>query len=386
MAALTEEFNLISPAVSEVLQPAFTLWYQQKDITNDIAPYVTSVTYSDSIKNESDSIEVRLDDTDGRWMDKWYPGTGDTLSLKLGYLGEMLFDCGTFSIDEIEVSAPPSEVMIRGVATSVNRALRTKSNRGFEDTTLAAIATRIAKKHQLMLVGMIQIIKIDRVTQYAETDVAFLKRLASEYGYVVKVVGDQLIFSHLATLRNQASVRQIKPTDVARFSLSDTISHVYKNAKTKYQKGSEKKLVVCEANGGVNNEMKSAGAETSADTLKVNVRAADASGAKMKTDAALDAHNEKQQKGSMTLMGSPQLAAGNKVELVSFGQLSGHWLIESARHVLERGSGYTTEIGLIRGPITAGKRKSDSGKTLVTYHPDGSQTTRTVKSKKEVLP
>lgn len=153
MAALTEEFKLLSPAVSEVLQPAFTLWYQQKDITNDIAPYVTSVTYTDSIKNESDSIEIRLDDTDGRWIDKWYPGTGDTLSLKLGYLGEMLFDCGTFSIDEIEVSAPPSQVMIRGVATSVNRALRTKSSRGFEDTTLAAIATRIAKKHQLMLVG-----------------------------------------------------------------------------------------------------------------------------------------------------------------------------------------------------------------------------------------
>lgn len=384
MAALTEELTLLAPAVSEVLQPAFTLWYQQKDITNDIAPYVTSVTYTDSIKNESDSIEVRLDDTDGRWMDQWYPGTGDTLSLKLGYLGEMLFDCGTFSIDEIEVSSPPSEVMIRGVATSVNRALRTKSNRGFEDTTLAAIATRIAKKHQLMLVGKIQIIKIDRVTQYAETDVAFLKRLASEYGYVVKVVSDQLIFSHLATLRNQASVRQIKPTDVARFSLSDTISHVYKNAKTKYQKGSEKKLMVYEANGGANNEMKSAGAETSADTLKVNVRAADASGARMKTDAALDAHNEKQQKGSMTLMGSPQLAAGNKVELVSFGQLSGHWLIESARHALERGSGYTTEIGLIRGPITAGKRKSDGGKTLVTYHPDGSQTTQKVKSKKDI--
>ncbi|AYH02059.1 phage protein D [Pectobacterium parmentieri] len=381
MATLTEK--PFSPGVSEVLQPVFTLWYQQKDITNDIAPYVTSVTYTDSIKNESDAIEVRLDDTDGRWLDKWYPGTGDTLSLKLGYRGETLFNCGTFSIDEIEVSAPPSEVAIRGVATSVNRALRTKSNRGFEDTTLAAIAMRIAKKHQLTLAGTIQSIKIDRVTQYAETDVAFLKRLASEYGYAVKVVSDQLIFSHLATLRTQEPVRQIKPTDVARFSLRDTISHVYKNAKTKYQKGSEKKLMVYEANGGVKNEMKSAGAATSADTLKVNTRAADVSGVRMKTDAALDAHNEKQQAGSMTLMGSPQLAAGNKIELVAFGQLSGHWLINSARHVLERGSGYTTEVELTRGPATAGKRKSDSGKTLVTYHPDGNAIARKVNSNKE---
>ena len=129
--------------ISEVLTPIFTLWYLKKDITSDITPYVTRVTYSDNIKNESDTIEVELDDTDGRWLDKWYPGKGDTLTLKMGYQGEKLLACGTFSIDEIEVNAPPSTVSIRGVATSVNNALRTKSNRGFENTTLAAIAGRI---------------------------------------------------------------------------------------------------------------------------------------------------------------------------------------------------------------------------------------------------
>ncbi len=51
-------------------------------------PYVTRVTYSDNIKCESDTIEVELDDTDGRWLDKWYPGKGDTLTLKMGYQGE----------------------------------------------------------------------------------------------------------------------------------------------------------------------------------------------------------------------------------------------------------------------------------------------------------
>lgn len=66
--------------------------------------------------------------------------------------------------------------------------------------------------------GSIESIKIDRVTQYAETDVGFLRRLASEYGYAVKVVSDQLIFSHLATLRSQEPVRQLKPQGVARFS------------------------------------------------------------------------------------------------------------------------------------------------------------------------
>ncbi|MGU5158005.1 phage protein D, partial [Escherichia coli] len=80
--------------VSDVLTPVFTLWYLQKNITSDIAPYVTRVTWSDNIKNESDTIEVELDDTDGRWLDKWYPGKGDTLTLKMGYQGEKLLSCG----------------------------------------------------------------------------------------------------------------------------------------------------------------------------------------------------------------------------------------------------------------------------------------------------
>lgn len=367
--------------VSEVLTPIFTLWYLKKDITSDITPYVTRVTYTDNIKNESDTIEVELDDTDGRWLDKWYPGKGDTLTLKMGYQGEKLLACGTFSIDEIEVNSPPSTVSIRGVATSVNNALRTKSSRGFENTTLAAIAGRIAKKHKLTLVGSIETIKIDRITQYAETDVAFLRRLASEYGYAVKIVSDKLIFSHLATLRSQEPVKQLTPQDVARFSLRDTINRVYKSASVKHQKSDDKKLIVYEADGGTSDSDKQLkkGKVTSADTLKVNSRVSDPDSARIKADSALASHNEYQQSGSLSLMGASQLTAGNKIDLTGFGQLSGPWLITTARHSLDRSGGYVTELDIARGPVTQGKAKNSkkAGKTqtLTVYKPDGSTST-----------
>lgn len=374
--------------VSDVLSPVFTLWYLKKNITSDITPYVTRITYSDNIKNESDTIEVELDDTDGRWLDAWYPGKGDTLTLKVGYLGEKLLSCGTFSIDEIEVSSPASVVSIRGVATSVNSALRTKSSRGFESTTLAAIAGRIAKKHQLKLVGSIEVIKIDRVTQYAETDVAFLRRLASEYGYAVKIVSDQLIFSHLATLRSQEPVRQLTPQDVARYSLRDTINRVYKSARVKHQKSSTKKLIVYEADGGTSdsNKQVKGGKVTSADRLQVNSRVSDPDSARIKADSALARHNEYQQSGSLTLMGASQLTAGNKIELSGFGQLSGPWLITTARHTLDRNRGYVTELDVARGPVTQGKakkgNKTSKTQTLTVYKPDGSTST-VIKEKKK---
>lgn len=54
-------------------------------------------------------------------------GKGDTLALRPGYRGEDLLDCGIYVIDKIDISAPPSTVNIDGIATSVSKALRTKT-------------------------------------------------------------------------------------------------------------------------------------------------------------------------------------------------------------------------------------------------------------------
>lgn len=173
-------------------------------------------------------IAITLEDSTGRWINEWYPGKGDTLTLHLGYQGEDSLNCGSYVIDKIDISAPPSTVNIDGIATSVSKALRTKNSQGFEETTLFAITSRIAQKHGLTLVGQIESLTIDRVTQYAETDVAFLKRLAGEYGYTVKVTTKELIFSHLPTLRCLAPVKTLNRIDISHYSFKDTINRIYK--------------------------------------------------------------------------------------------------------------------------------------------------------------
>lgn len=340
----------VSGGVFATLTPIFTLWYGHKDITYDIAPYVTSISYSDSIKNEADVIAIALEDTCGRWINDWYPGKGDTLALKLGYQGENLLDCGTYIIDKIDISAPPSTVNIDGIATSVSKALRTKNSQGFEETTLAAIASRIAQKHSLTLVGKIEALTLDRVTQYAETDVAFLKRLASEYGYAVKVTAKELIFSHLPTLRCLAPVKTLSQTDIAHYAFKDTINRIYKNATVQHQNSKQKELVIYTHDS--QKRASARGAATSADTLKLNSRAPDTGAAQAKANAALDSHNEYQQTGTLSMMGCPQLTAGNKIALTGFGALSGQWLIDKSTHKLAR-SGYITEIDISRGPATS---------------------------------
>lgn len=149
-------------ALNTVPHPVFQLAYGQHNITSDITPYVLSVTYTDYLSGQSDELEVALEDSDGRWINVWYPRQGDKLKLKIGYAGEPLLPCGEFEIDEVEFAFPPSTVSIKALAAGVKKSVRTRVGRAYENTTLAAIALRIAKRNHLVLVGKIRDIRIDR--------------------------------------------------------------------------------------------------------------------------------------------------------------------------------------------------------------------------------
>ncbi|MEW5892381.1 MAG: contractile injection system protein, VgrG/Pvc8 family [Pseudomonadota bacterium] len=377
MAALTD---LLPTTVAKVPHPVFVLSYEQKNITSDITPYVRSVTYTDYLSGQSDELEVELEDADGRWVRHWYPGKGDTLSLKIGYEAAPLLPCGAFEIDEIEFAQPPAIVTIRALATGIKKSVRTRESRPFENTTLAAIAQRIAKRNKLTLTGKIRDIRIDRVTQYQERDVEFLTRLAREYGYAFKIVGRKLVFTELADLRDGSTVAALKATDLISIRMRDKIKDVYQEAKGKYHDPKTKKLVVYGMKGDQVTEVgqtttstkKQSGQSTSSDTLKLSSRGSKAA-VQAKTQAAMEAANLQQTAGDLTVPGNPKLVAGTTFELADCGRLSGKYLVESARHRLDRGGGYVTELEVKRValPVTLGtggtSAKKKSGKTLNVY-------------------
>ncbi|EEG5547050.1 phage protein D [Salmonella enterica subsp. enterica] len=366
-----------------VPQPAYRLVYNQKDITHDVSVYVTSVTYTDKLSGESDEIQVVLEDSAGRWRDAWYPGKGDTLTLYMGCAGENLRECGTFSVDEIELSGPPDNVSLRGLATSVTAALRTKNSRGFENTTLAAIAQRIAGKHHLQLQGQIEPLTLDRVTQYDETDLAFLKRLAGDYGYMVKVTHTHIIFSSLDALRGAAPVFTFTRRDISRYSVRDTINRIYKGAKHRSQNSRTKQVVTYQADGGESTTTVSAatrGHSTSADTLTLSGRTGNQGTAARRTRAALNLKNQYQKVATLSMEGNVRLRAGHNVTLTGFGASDGKWLTGSVRHSMTRSGGYIMDVEVVRGPV-AKKNAGGGSKTLTVYKADGS-TTQTTAPKK----
>lgn len=359
-----------------VRKPVFRVTYEGRDITNDITRYLLSVEYTDNTADSSDEISISLEDTAGLWKNDWYPSKGDKLKLEIGY-DDVLVDCGTFTVDEIELSGPPDTVTIRGLAAGINSPLRSKTSRAYENQTLRQIAQAVADKNGLSVEGEILDITIGRTTQMRETDLAFLKRVAGEYGHLFSVRDSKLVFTSVYDIQRGNPVIEFNRGDLIRYSVKDKALTTYQDAEVSYHNPSENEVVKATipaddiGTGGGNLLLAGRGASAatgtgakksgSADKLRVEVRAENKQQAEAKARAALNKRNVSGQEGSITVEGNPLLVAGNNIELTGLGNLSGKWYVKKSSHRIDKSGGYTTDADLNR----VGAASSSAAKTEV---------------------
>ena len=335
--------TIVDQEALSVPAPAVTVKWAGRDVTGDITPFLLELTYTDFLEGESDSVEIVLEDIDHRWAGPWYPQFGDTVEVWIGYQDGPRLPCGSFEIDEVELSGPPDVMRVKALAAGIRRSVRTSNGRAYENTTLGDIAATIARRNKLKLAGTIDKISVRRVTQFAETDLVFLKRLAEEYGYSFAVRAGFLCFFKLSELKAQAPTLVITRQDVTRFQARDKVHGVAAAATVTYHDPRSKSTRT--------HKTADQTAKTNArgaDELKVVARAENAEQAKRKADAALDRQNENQTSMSLTMTGNVKLAAGSNVSLVGFGQFDGKYTITQSRHAFSRGQGYGSEVELKR--------------------------------------
>lgn len=320
-----------------------TVKWAGRDVTGDISPCLIELTYTDFMEGESDTVELVLEDIDHRWAGPWYPQFGDKIEVWIGYRGDKQLPCGEFEIDEIELSGPPDIMRVKALAAGVKRSVRTRNGRAYENTTLANIAATIARRNKLKLAGKIDKVDIRRVSQYGETDLVFLKRLAEEYGYSFSVRGGQLNFFKRADVKSSQPTLIITRQDVTNFRARDKVHGIAAVATVNYHDPRMKRTRshrVADKTAKTN--------ARGADELKVVARAESAEQARLKANAALDRQNEDQTSMTLTMQGNVKLAAGNNVSLVGFGRFDGKYTITQSRHQFSRGSGYGSEVELKR--------------------------------------
>jgi len=315
-----------------MLIPIFELFYENKNITKDVAPYVASLEYTDVEHGESDELLICFEDSEKLWQGSWIPTKGDTLRAYIGYEAEKLLNCGIFEIDELEYDSPPDVITVKGLATGIKKPLRQKNSVGYENKTLKQIAKEIADKHGYTLIGEITDVRVDRITQHQERDLTFLTKLAEQYGYIFKIAENNLVFYDVTKLKGAKSAQIFYKSDLLHINFREKTSQKYKSVQVSYFDPKKKKTVKATAR----NENVAKG-----DTLKITARCSDRKQAIVKAKAALSTADDKIE-GSLEFTGNPYLIAGINIELKGVGHFSGKYHIKQSRHSFDRSSGYKT--------------------------------------------
>lgn len=319
-------------------KPRFELWYQGTNISSEMDPQTTSITYTDAHHGKVDEIDVTVQDKDGRWKGAWKPEAGDKMELTIhDGLGGVL-PCGVFEMDEPEASgARGGDTMtIRGLAAPITKPLRTEKTRPFEKQTLRQIVQQVGGDAGLSIEGDIEDQFFQRVTQRRERDLEFLTRLAEDTGHYFSVRGTRAIFTSIRSVDGQAAALTIHHnqlgTTLLDYRIRDQTAKTYSKAKvTAFDENKKEKIEAEEADGDVK----------TGDTLRIaGERVETVAQAKALAKSRLHFSNRKKRSGSITLVGNVRLLAGVIVDMVDFGNYSGPLLVDSSSHTMAR-EGYT---------------------------------------------
>ena len=327
-------------------QAKFELLYNGVDISADIAPYLISATYTDHSHGKADDLQVTVEDRDGLWRGSWFPQEGASLRASIvctdwfqrGDIHKMV--CGTFTIDEIGASGPPSVVSIKAVSAMITTAIRReKRTKAWESYSLSGVAKEIASCHGLSFFWSAdEDVSFGRIDQRDESDLSFLSRICGENGFNLKIAEEKLIVYQARTFDAKPAVLTIEKDGgwIERWSLSSKSHNVY-NAVSIVYTDPEKKTEYEYA-------FTPDDAPPCGQVLKLNRRVESRAAAERIAKSRLRSANKDRVNGSLDLVGYPSLLGGVNIALGGFGVFSGKYFVETAEHTFSRNEGYSSHL------------------------------------------
>lgn len=326
------------------------------DITNDIRPYLLSITYTDSEEDESDKLQVELQDRDALWLESWLDEAINATAasqLKISAVitpenwgtGGGSLPTGSFELDSVEASGPPSTVSIGSVSLGYGSPIRqTKKKKAWENYTLSGIAGEIAGNGGLSCMYEAASNPFyKRVEQAKETDIKFLKDLCHDAGISLKCTDGQLV------LFDQSAYEAKPPIMTIRRGDGSYMDYRLSTEAAETQYGSCKVSYMDAATGSlIEGTAKASGDDAkSGQCLEITAKVKDAGEAKALAEKHLRLHNKYNRTVSFTLPGNTSLVAGVTVQLEDFGGWNGKYIVKQAEHNVS-GSGYTTSVTMRR--------------------------------------
>ena len=171
-----------------VKHPNFKLEANGKDITEIIKANLISLNFDDKEGSKSDEISFSVSGIYAK------PVFGDSLKLWLGY-GEDLYLCGSFSVQTASRDYKNYATEVRATAVNFASPQKIKKRRSWENTTVFAIARKIADENKLAVKTSGQDQNIASVLQNDAGDLDFLYGLCFDYGFIMAVKNNTIVIA-----------------------------------------------------------------------------------------------------------------------------------------------------------------------------------------------
>nr|DAE61897.1 MAG TPA: tail protein [Caudoviricetes sp.] len=339
--------------------------YNGKDISESLAQYVLSFSYTDNLTGQVDDISITLEDRAELWEADWMPERGATLDITICtynwsdlYSEEQDLQLGKFEIDELEVSSAPNVVTIKAVAISISddSTLRsTLRSHTWENISVQKAANDIAWQNGMKLQWYCDDNpNIDKLEQNDESDLDVLQKICDDAGFALKVTTDTIIifdvekfekedvyaeYYHPGTTILNIVENQPKPvqTDaLLNYSFKAKIRDVYKKCHVKYAKDKDKSVI--ESTFIAPDKKEKEGA-----TLEVHQQVSSQAEADRLAKKKLREKNCEEFTGSFSSDGNIGLCAGETIEMLGFGNFSGKYIITQTKHDISS-SGFTSSV------------------------------------------
>ena len=180
-------------------KPDFRITLDGTDLSPAMRPRLVSLTLNEKRGDDADTLEITLDDSDGRLA---LPPTDAVLHLQLGWLQGSdvepgLIDKGSFKVDAVSHKGTPDQVVIKAKSADFTGNLKTRREKSWHDTTVGAVVNEIAGRNglQARCAPALASIQLKTLVQSRESDMALLRRLGREHDAVATVKRGALIFN-----------------------------------------------------------------------------------------------------------------------------------------------------------------------------------------------
>ncbi|MCU9528633.1 phage late control D family protein [Pseudomonas mosselii] len=338
------------------MQPTFRIVADGRDITMLINDRLMLLKTTDKPGMDSDEFELRIDDRDAAVA---LPARGARIEVHLGYVGQPLARLGRYTVDEIEVSAPPRTMVIRGKASDMRGTGKTTRSGSWEGVPLSQIVRDIAARNGWTPVCPVQT-QVDRVDQRNESDFNFITRLAKQYDCTAKVADGKLLVmpreASLSASGKAFGTITITPADVSRWQFRLGDRNAQAAVKTTHQDKKTGALAVIELN---NDDAPSGlpGVHTDRHIYP------NKSAAQQAAKAKLAAFNRSTAGVRLQMAGRTDLFAERVINAQGFKDgLDGQYLVDSVEQTFDA-SGWSTAVECNGGKKGKAKAKGKGKKT-----------------------